>query len=82
MWETRFEELLRRFLPYLAADEPLHEDARLRDYGLDSMATVELLSALESTYQVRFQDQALSLETFETPAILWKVLSAIRQTAA
>jgi acyl carrier protein len=79
MLDKQFEELLRRFLPYLSPDEPLAEDARLRDYGLDSLATVELLAALESTFQVRFEDEALSLSTFETPAVLWRTLSSILQ---
>ena len=78
MWDTQFEASLRRFLPYLSADEPLEEDMQLRDYGLDSLAGVELLSLLERTYDVRFADEALSLATFETPGILWKALSAIR----
>jgi acyl carrier protein len=78
MWDENFEDLVRRFLPYLAADEPLEQDARLRDYGLDSLATVELLACLESTYRVRFDDDALSLATFETPGILWKALSTFR----
>jgi acyl carrier protein len=81
MWDSQFEELLRRFLPYLSAQEPLAADARLRDLGLDSLATVELLASLESSYQVRFSDEALSLETFATPAILWRTLSAILQPA-
>ena len=81
MWDSQFEELLRRFLPYLSAEEPLEADARLRDFGLDSLATVELLASLESSYQVRFSDEALSLETFATPAILWRTLSTILQPA-
>jgi acyl carrier protein len=81
MWDTQFEEQLRRFLPYLGAQEQLDQDAELRDFGLDSLAMVELLATLESAYQVRFADEALSLETFQTPAILWKTLSAARGTA-
>ncbi|MFE1322876.1 phosphopantetheine-binding protein [Kitasatospora phosalacinea] len=78
MWDERFEESVRRFLPYLPADEELVADAPLRDFGLDSLATVDLLSVLEDAYEVRFQDEALSLATFETPETLWKTLSRIR----
>ena len=53
MWDERFEELLRRHLPYLAPDEALEPDLPLRDYGLDSLASVELLSALEKAYGAR-----------------------------
>ncbi|GLW58807.1 hypothetical protein Kpho02_43860 [Kitasatospora phosalacinea] len=81
MWDERFEESVRRFLPYLPADEELVADAPLRDFGLDSLATVDLLSVLEDAYEVRFQDEALSLATFETPETLWKTLSRIRAEA-
>ncbi|MFD7734600.1 phosphopantetheine-binding protein [Kitasatospora phosalacinea] len=81
MWDERFEESVRRFLPYLPADEELVADAPLRDFGLDSLATVDLLSVLEDAYGVRFQDEALSLATFETPETLWKTLSRIRAEA-
>ncbi|MFB7469411.1 phosphopantetheine-binding protein [Kitasatospora sp. NPDC056184] len=81
MWDERFEESVRRFLPYLPADEELAADAPLRDFGLDSLATVDLLSVLEDAYDVRFYDEALSLATFETPETLWKTLSRIRTEA-
>lgn len=77
MWDQSFEDLLRGFLPFLGTDEPLTEDASLHDLGLDSLGIVELLAGLESGYDVRFQDDALGKETFETPAVLWKVLSGL-----
>ncbi|MFH8477138.1 phosphopantetheine-binding protein [Streptomyces sp. NPDC018000] len=77
MWDKKFEDLLRSFLPFLGADEPLAEDATLRDLGLDSLGIVELLAALENVYDVRFQDDALGKETFQTPAVLWKVMSGL-----
>ncbi|MEV3874967.1 phosphopantetheine-binding protein [Streptomyces sp. NPDC049906] len=77
MWDDKFELLLRGFLPFIGADEPLAEDATLRDLGLDSLGTVELLAALETEYEVRFYDDALGKETFQTPSLLWKVLSGL-----
>ncbi|CAM5422536.1 MULTISPECIES: acyl carrier protein [Streptomyces] len=78
MWDTRFEELLRGHLPYLGATEPLDADLSLRDVGLDSMAMVELLSSIESSYDVRFADEAMSMRNFETPARLWATLESVR----
>lgn len=78
-WDQQFEETLREYLPFLPADEPLTADTSLRDNGLDSLGTVELLGTLESQYNVQFTDDALSLETFATPAVLW---AAIEQLAA
>lgn len=82
MWDQQFEDVLRRHLPFLPAGEGLAGDASLRDLGLDSLGTVELLAELESAYGVRFVDDALSLETFETPAVLWETLCELGETAA
>jgi acyl carrier protein len=78
VWDRKFEDLLRRFLPFLSVDESLTEDISLRDLGLDSMGTVELLAALETDYSVRFRDENLTMATFATPGVLWKTLGALK----
>jgi acyl carrier protein len=78
MWDNQFEELLRQYLPFLSADEQLTADTPLREFGLDSLAMVELLSSLEGAYNVRFDDDALTLDTFESPGVLWKALSTFQ----
>ncbi|MFC4069030.1 phosphopantetheine-binding protein [Actinoplanes subglobosus] len=80
MWDTGFEEELRRFLPFLPPEEELAPDSALRDLGLDSLATVELLAALESRYDVRFVDDALNPANFTTPGVLWRTVDGIRVT--
>ncbi|PRY01753.1 phosphopantetheine-binding protein [Allonocardiopsis opalescens] len=82
MWDERFEGILRPYLPFLSPDEPLAADAGLRELGLDSLAMVELLAALESAYDVKFTDDALTLETFETPGVLWGTLSGVLARSA
>lgn len=82
MWDNQFESILRRYLPFISAGEQLDASAQLRDLGLDSLATVELLSELESAYHVRFADDALTLETFETAAAAWQALSGARAPAS
>nr|WTB28346.1 phosphopantetheine-binding protein [Streptomyces sp. NBC_00830]WTB35736.1 phosphopantetheine-binding protein [Streptomyces sp. NBC_00830] len=72
-----FEGLLRPFLPFLESDEPLTDDADLRDLGLDSLATVELLARLEDHFGIRFADDALRLETFATTRTLWQVVDSL-----
>ncbi|GAA4236117.1 acyl carrier protein [Streptosporangium album] len=79
MWDQQFEEILRPLLPFLPADEKLEEDAGLRDFGLDSLGMVELLATLESSYDVRFRDDALTLDTFATPSLLWNALTTVRE---
>jgi acyl carrier protein len=78
MWDDQFETLLRQHLPFIAPDEKLSSGSPLRDFGLDSLGTVELLAILEATYDVRFTDDALTPESFETPEVLWTTLSAVR----
>nr|WSY54843.1 phosphopantetheine-binding protein [Streptomyces sp. NBC_00886] len=77
-----FEKTLRRFLPYLPDDEPLAPETELRDHGLDSLATVELLAALESGFQVRFPEEALGLDSFRTAGVLWETLSTVLDSRA
>ncbi|MEV0598844.1 phosphopantetheine-binding protein [Streptomyces sp. NPDC050315] len=81
-WDDQFEELVRGFLPFLDTAEPLTEDMNMRDAGLDSLGTVELLGALEDLYQVRFVDDALTMDTFATPGVLWKTVSKLSTVAA
>ena len=64
---TTFEKILRNQLPFLPAAEALDSEAELKDLGLDSMGMVALLSDLESSYGVRFTDDALDASTFATP---------------
>lgn len=78
MWDERFEEILRRFLPFLAGDEKLEEDLTLRDFGLDSLGTVGLLAELEGAYDVKFVDDSLNMENFSTPALLWSTVTGMR----
>jgi acyl carrier protein len=77
MWDERFEEFLRRHLPFLPADAVLDEDLSLGDFGLDSMGLVGLLADLEKGYDVRFVDDSLNMENFSTPGRLWLILSAL-----
>ncbi|MFI0374025.1 acyl carrier protein [Actinomadura sp. 1N219] len=79
MWDPRFEEILRARLPFLQPGEGVGEDLSLRDFGLDSIGAVELLSSLEKTYSVRFVDDALDMANFETPAVLWQTLSTMME---
>lgn len=78
MWDNIFDETVRSYLPFLPAGEALKAETPLRVYGLDSLATVELLAVLEQKYAVRFTDDSLTLETFETPGRLWATLARLQ----
>ncbi|BFO16804.1 hypothetical protein SHKM778_31920 [Streptomyces sp. KM77-8] len=81
-WGPDFEEVVRGFLPFLDEGEPLTAETDLRDAGLDSLGTVELLGKLEAQYDVRFADEALSPETFTTPGTLWAAVARLSETQA
>ncbi|MFI9024302.1 phosphopantetheine-binding protein [Streptomyces sp. NPDC053560] len=81
-WDDQFEELVRGFLPFMDAAESLTEDLNMREAGLDSLGAVELLAALEDLYQVRFVDDALTMDTFATPGVLWGTVSKLSTAAA
>ncbi len=71
-----FLSLLRPFLRY-AGDRPIRAETPLRDLGLDSMRTIELLFAIEETYEVIVPDGMLTDATFETTGSLWAALEQL-----
>jgi acyl carrier protein len=75
VWDPSFETLLREHLLFIGPDEQLLEDADLRELGLDSIGVVELLTTLERSYDVRFNDEELNPKIFESPGVLWRTLS-------
>lgn len=77
-WDPEFEGILRQALPRLSSVAP---DICLREHGLDSLATIDLLLRLEEHYTVSIPDELLSGETFATPASLWRVVTRVRDAA-
>ncbi|KAA2255384.1 acyl carrier protein [Solihabitans fulvus] len=67
--------MLRPFLKYAGANE-ITLDSSLRDLGLDSMQAVELLFAIEDTYQVSLPDELLTDTTFATAGNLWAAIES------
>jgi acyl carrier protein len=71
----RFIQLLTPFLPLLR-DRTLTEDVRLRDLGLDSMQSIDLLFGIEDVFEVALSDEDLNDSTFATAGNLWNAVSA------
>ncbi|MFI9387108.1 acyl carrier protein [Kutzneria sp. NPDC052558] len=78
MWNEQFDTVLRQYLPFLPADEPLDPDIDLRDFGLDSLGIVDVLGALEQAFQIRFTEDLLTADTFRTPKVLWTAVAGLR----
>lgn len=51
----------------------------LRDLGLDSMASIDLILDLEDYYNVSFPDEFLTEELFKSTINLWEVLNSLLQ---
>ncbi|MBL1082474.1 acyl carrier protein [Streptomyces actinomycinicus] len=82
MFDDRFEQILRPYLPFLPPQEELTPGSDLKDLGLDSLGTVQLLGTLEEDYQVRFRDSALTMDTFRTAGVLWDTVQSMLHPAA
>jgi acyl carrier protein len=70
----QFAELLKTYLPYLK-DQPLTPQSRLRDLGLDSMKSIDLLFAIEDNLGVCLPDDDLNDTTFATAGSLWAAVT-------
>jgi acyl carrier protein len=66
----KLEAVLRPHLRFLKPDAPLPAAEPLGALGLDSMAAINLLLDLETSFGVQIPDDLLSAETFETFASL------------
>jgi acyl carrier protein len=69
--ETAFLEVVRRYLRFLPADQPLDWDRPLRELGLNSMSSINLLLDVEVELGVTFTPELLSPESFSTARALW-----------
>jgi acyl carrier protein len=77
MLDQGFAELLGTFVPQAA--RPITEDVRLRDAGLDSIHSIDLLLAIEDEYDIEFPSHLLNDATFDTAGSLW---AAVDQTVS
>ncbi|WP_406111977.1 acyl carrier protein [Kitasatospora purpeofusca] len=73
--DPRFTELLTPFLKFLG-DQEITAGTALREQGLDSMQAIELLFAIEDTFDVALPDEDMNDATFATAGTLWNVISA------
>jgi acyl carrier protein len=79
--DPEFISMLRPFLKF-AGDREITPESRLRDLGLDSMQAIELLFAIEDTFDVVLPDDLLADSTFETADGLWGAISGLAPTGS
>jgi len=56
----------------------LQGNENLKDLGLDSMTSIDLLLELETRYDIAIPMEYLNENTFATPINLWNVVQEIR----
>ncbi|MGY0064945.1 phosphopantetheine-binding protein [Streptomyces sp. LZ34] len=76
-WDPQFESIMRETLRFLPDDEELEPDLNTSSAGLDSVASVELLVAVEGAFGIVVPDELIVPETFATPAGFWKVIHGL-----
>lgn len=81
-WDDDFDAMLREALRLLGPQDELHPDLNAAAAGLDSLAAVELLIRIESTYHISIPEERFDLESFSTPGALWKLVSSVRHANA
>jgi len=53
-------------------------DVELKELGLDSLASIELLLDLEDYYEISFPDELLTEETFSNAQNLWRTITQLK----
>jgi acyl carrier protein len=79
--DPTFTATLRPFLRF-ADGQPITEASSLRELGLDSGQAIELLFAIEDTFNVCIPDDLLRESTFGTAGSLWNAICRSRTYAA
>ncbi|MGG0646513.1 phosphopantetheine-binding protein [Bacillus mycoides] len=57
------------------------KDTDLKELGLDSLASIELLLELEEMYDITFPDELLTEDTFSSGSNLWGVLNNLKENS-
>ncbi|OIJ68224.1 acyl carrier protein [Streptomyces mangrovisoli] len=78
-WNETFETALRRGLPGLPAGEALPADVPLDAYGLDSLALIGVVGALETAFGVGLTGRVTVPVRTLTARLLWRAVETARR---
>lgn len=81
-WDDEFDKLLRAHLPSLDGSGQIPPDVDLVSLGVESIALLQFMLALEQTYQIKFPMDMLTEEVFRTARTIWTAVSALRERGA
>lgn len=66
MSEDKLHDVLREHMPEAPAEGALDPEASLVDLGIDSLRLVELIIALEDSFEIVIPDEEMLAENFRT----------------
>ncbi|MFG3342617.1 acyl carrier protein [Glycomyces sp. NPDC048151] len=75
-WSSEFEAILRAHLQGVDPTQEILPTDSLVAFGLDSLATVGLLVALEAHLGRAIPDELITPDAFKTPGGLWQMIDA------
>jgi acyl carrier protein len=78
--DAEIRALLKQHARLRVSVEQLPEDANLFEAGLDSLAMVNLMLAIEDNFGVELPDAMLSRDTFSTVASLRRAIEHLQAT--
>lgn len=55
------------------------KDKDLKELGLDSLASIELLLEIEEAYDIVFPDELLTEDTFSSGGNLWGIITDLKR---
>jgi acyl carrier protein len=76
-WPAEFETLLRRHCRLAPPGAPIDPDELLINLGVDSLEVVELIVAIEDTFDLTIPQEALTPAVFATAASVWQMVSGL-----
>jgi acyl carrier protein len=79
--DATLERIVRPFLRFLPAGDPLPPDASLGEAGLDSMASIDLIIQLEDELGISIPDDQLTENSLSTLAEIRKLVTGLQAAA-
>ena len=79
--EDRLRDIIAKFGRLPIAIDTLASDDDLYEAGLSSLASVNLMLAVEDAFDIEFPDNLLTRRTFQSISSLSSVVSSLKSTA-
>ncbi|MEE6146315.1 phosphopantetheine-binding protein [Bacillus cereus] len=78
MIDEKLLEVIKKHLNEIGANDITDFDKDLKDMGLDSLGSINLLLDIEEAYDIVIPDEYLTDETFSTANTLWELIKKVK----